>query len=167
MRGEPRDDAKPPTELAALDYFVGAWSWKGQVFSGPEGPGRDIRGTTIYRWELGKFYLGVAEDDEQILRLPRRRQHRSYWGYDPGAKLYTRAMFFFGGARLIDSSPGWRGNTLTYGGEMVRGAEHMQTQHSMMRVSDDEMTVRCAVVGPDGALTQVLEQTCQRERDDD
>ena len=77
----------------------------------------------IFRWELGKHFLGVAEDDELSLEQPRRRQLRAYWGYDAGAKLYTCAAFFFGGGRYIGTSPGWRGDVLTFAGEMFAGGE--------------------------------------------
>lgn len=167
MRGVPRDEVKPAAELAALDYFVGSWTWNGQLQTGPEGPAREIRGTMMCRWELGKFFLGVAEDDEQILKLPRRRQLRSYWGYDAGAKVYTRALFFFGGARMIDTSPGWQGNTLTYAGEMIAGGARIGTRHSLTRVTDAELHVRCSIAAADGGLTDLLEQTCHRERDGD
>ena len=118
-----KDDAKPPHEIEALDYFVGIWTCKGRVEATPTTPAHDTKGTMICRWELGKFYLGLAEDDEQSLKFPRRRQMRGYWGYDPGAKLYTSAVFFFGGGRFIGTSSGWRGDVLTFSGTMIAGGE--------------------------------------------
>src|SRR5262245_61174529 len=163
MRAEPKDDVKPPPQLEALDYFVGVWVCNGQLEASPEGPARKIKGTMICRWELGKFYLGVAEDDEQLLEHPRRRQSRAYWGYDTGAKQFTCAVFFFGGGRIIGTSPGWKGNTLTFSGDMMVGNETVPMRHSLIRRSDQELTIRVDIVGPDGQLTRRLEETCIRE----
>src|ERR1044072_9211573 len=100
MKVETREGGKPPPELEALDYFVGIWSCEGRLEAHGDEPPRDVRGSMICRWELGKYYLGVAEDDELTLAHPRRRQARGYWGYDPGSKQYTCAGFFFGGGRF-------------------------------------------------------------------
>ena len=117
----------------------------------------------ICRWELGKFYLGLAEDDEQSLKFPRRRQMRGYWGYDPGAKLYTSAVFFFGGGRFIGTSPGWRGDVLTFSGNMIAGGESFGMRQSFKQKNDDELIIRVDVVGPDGTPAKRLEEHCRRE----
>jgi uncharacterized protein DUF1579 len=163
MRAEPKDDAKPPPELAALDYFVGTWSCDGLLEATADGPARKIKGSMICRWELGKFYLSIAEDGEQTLAFPRRRQSRAYWGYDSVAKVYTCAVFFYGGGRIIGTSPGWHGDTLTFAGAMVTGGAQVPMRHSLIRRSDEDLVVRVEVVEPDGSLTKRLEETCHRE----
>jgi len=173
MRGEStkgerehRETPKPPAELEALDYFVGSWNCSGHLETGPDGPARDTRGAMICRWELGKFHLGVAEDDELTLAQPRRRQSRAFWSYDASAKLYTCAAFYFGGGRFIGSSPGWRGDQLRFTGELTVGSERIATQHSFTSRNDSELVIRVDVAGPDGELTRRLEQTCLREREE-
>jgi hypothetical protein len=162
MSGPP---TKPPAELEALDYFVGIWACNGQLEATADGPARKTRGTMICRWELGKYYLGVAEDDELSLQLPKRRQSRAYWGYDPGAKLYTCAVFYFGGGRYIASSHGWRGDHLTFTGEMFVGGERLEMRQSFLHRSDEELIMRVDVVGPEGGRTRRLEETCVRQGD--
>jgi hypothetical protein len=157
---------KPPAELEALDYFVGIWTCNGKLEATADGPARITRGTMICRWELGKHYLGVAEDDELSLEQPKRRQIRAYWGYDAGAKQYTCAAFFFGGGRFIGTSPGWRGDVLTFAGDMITGGERVAVRKSFHHKSDDEMVIRIDIVGPDGERTRRLEETCRRQADD-
>src|SRR6266516_3737432 len=82
IKEEHRESVKPPPELEALDYFVGSWSCANHLEAGPDGPERDTKGKMICRWELGKFHLGVAEDDELRLAQPRRRQSRAFWSYN-------------------------------------------------------------------------------------
>jgi hypothetical protein len=160
---EPRDDAKPAPELQALDYFVGSWSCKGRLEPSAQGPGRVIRGALFCRWELGRFFLGVAEDDEQSLAHPQRRQARAFWGYDPAAKLYTCGAFFFGGARMIGTSAGWRGKKLTFTCDLHDGPTPVTVHQSMTRESDDDMIIRVEVVGADGEVSTRMEETCHRQ----
>jgi hypothetical protein len=145
---------------------VGVWICNGQLEATADAPARPIRGTMICRWELGKFYLSVAEDDEQLMAHPRRRQSRAYWGYDTGTKLYTCAVFFFGGGRIIGTSTGWHGNTLTFTGDMIMGEAKMPMRHSMIRKSDAELVIRVDIVEPDGTLTRRIEENCRREDGD-
>ena len=166
MKVETREGAKPPPELEALDYFVGIWSCEGRLEAHGDEPARDVRGSMICRWELGKYYLGIAEDDEQTLAHPRRRQGRAYWGYDAGAKLYTCAAFFFGGGRYIGTSPGWRGDVLTFAGEMFVGGERVEMRKAFHHKSDTDLTIRIDVVGPDGDRSRRAEETCTRQGDD-
>jgi hypothetical protein len=165
VRAEPKDDAKPAPELEALDYFVGLWLCKGRLEASANGPGRVIKGTLLCRWELGKFFLGVGEDDEQSLEHPRRRQARAFWGYDAAAKLYTCAAFFFGGGRLLATSAGWRGDKLTFAGELFEPDRTTTVMHSITRQSDDEMILRIEVVGADGEVSTRMEETCRRQGD--
>ena len=164
-KGEHRESVKPPPELEALDYFVGSWSCTGHIEAGPDGPERDTKGAMICRWELGKFHLGVAEDDELTLAQPRRRQSRAFWSYDASAKLYTCAAFYFGGGRFIGSSPGWRRDQLKFTGELTIGGERSAMQLSLASRNDSELAIRVDVAGPDGELVRRLEQTCLRDRE--
>jgi hypothetical protein len=157
---------KPPPELEALDYFVGIWACEGRLEATADAPARKTRGSMIFRWELGKHFLGVAEDDELSLEQPRRRQLRAYWGYDAGAKLYTCASFFFGGGRYIGTSPGWRGDVLTFSGEMFAGSDRVGMRKAFHHKSDSELAIRIDVIGPDGDRARVLEEACTRQRDD-
>lgn len=164
-RSEHREAVKPPAELEALDYFVGAWSYAAQLEAGADGPARETKGTMICRWELGKFHLGVAEDDELTLAQPRRRQARAYWSYDPSAKLYTCAAFYFGGARFIGSSAGWRRDQLTFSGELIAAGERVAMEQAFTSRNDDELGIRVDVVLASGGIAKRLEQTCRRERE--
>ena len=164
-RPEHRETVKPPAELEALDYFVGSWSYTAQLEAGADGPARDTKGTLICRWELGKFHLGVAEDDELTLAQPRRRQLRAFWSYDASAKLYTCAAFYFGGGRFIGSSAGWRRDQLRFSGELTVGAVRVAMQQLFTSRNDSELLVRVDVAGPDGNQVKRLEQTCRRERE--
>jgi len=165
-KGEHRESVKPPVELEALDYFVGSWSCATRVEAGPDGPARDTKGAMACRWELGKFHLGVAEDDELTKAQPRRRQARAFWSYDAHAKLYTCAAFYFGGGRFIGSSAGWRRDQLTFEGDLTVGSDRFAMQQWFMSRNDTELVVRVDVAGPDGVMTRRLEQTCLRERED-
>jgi len=155
--------AKPPPQLEALDYFVGIWACDGKVAATADDPARKTRGSMIFRWELGKHFLGVAEDDELSLEQPRRRQLRAYWGYDAAAKLYTCAAFFFGGGRYVGTSPGWRSDVLTFTGEMSTGGETHGMRKAFHHKSDTDLIIRVDVVGPDGDRTHRLEETCTRQ----
>jgi hypothetical protein len=157
---------KPPPELEALDYFVGIWSCEGNLEATADAPARKTHGSMIFRWELGKHFLGVAEDDDLSLEQPHRRQLRAYWGYDAGAKLYTCAAFFFGGGRYIGTSPGWRGDVLTFSGEMFAGVERLEMRKSFHHKSDSDLTIRVDVIGADGDRSRRLEETCTRQGDD-
>ena len=164
-KGEPREAVKPPAELEALDYFVGNWRCAARLEATSEGPARDTRGVMTCRWELGKFHLGVAADDELTLAQPRRRQSRAYWSYDVIARLYTCAAFYFGGGRFIGSSPGWRRDVLTFTGELTASGERVAVEQSMTSRNDDELIIHVDVVGRDGAVTRRLEEICRREGD--
>jgi len=164
-KGEHRESVKPPPELEALDYFVGSWSYTGHLEAGPDGPARDTKGMMICRWELGKFHLGVAEDDELTLAQPRRRQSRAFWSYDASAKLYTCAAFYFGGGRFIGSSTGWRRDQLKFSGELIIATERFAMEQLLNARNDTELLIRVDVAGPDGELARRLEQTCVRERE--
>jgi hypothetical protein len=162
-KGESKDDTKPPPQLEALDYFVGIWSFKGRMEASADSPARDLKGTMICRWELGKFFLGVAKDDELSLQFPRRRQSRAYWGYDTGARLYTCSMFYFGGARFVATSRGWNRDTLAFSGEMITAGQSTGARLALTQKSDSELIIRVDLVGPEGDLSRHMELRCHRE----
>ena len=112
---------KPPHELEALDYFVGIWSCTGRLEATADAPARKTQGSMIFRWELGKHFLGVAEDDDLSLEQPRRRQLRAYWGYDAGAKLYTCAVVLLRGRPLHRNVAGMARRRPDVLGRDVRG----------------------------------------------
>lgn len=157
---------KPPAQLEALDYFVGIWACTGKLEATADAPARSTSGSMIFRWELGKHFLGVAEDDDLSKEQPRRRQLRAYWGYDAGAKVYTAASFFFGGSRFIGTSPGWRGDVLTFSGDMFVGGERVGMRKAFHHKSDTELFIRIDLIGPDGDRARYLEETCIRQGDD-
>jgi hypothetical protein len=158
-----KDDAKPPHEIEALDYFVGIWTCKGRIEATPDTPAHDTKGTMICRWELGKFFLGLSEDDEQSLKFPRRRQMRGYWGYDPGPKLYTSGVFFYAAGASSGRRRAGEGTLLSFSGTMSAGGESFGMRQSFKQKNDAELIIRVDVVGPDGAPAKRLEEHCRRE----
>jgi len=163
MKGDERDGGKPAPELEALDYFVGLWGYQGRLEARGDEAARDVKGSMICRWELGKHFLGVGEDDELTLAHPRRRQGRAFWGFDVGVKLYTCAVFHYGGGRFIASSPGWRGDVLTFAGELSAGGERVAMHQSFHQKNDGEMIARVDIAGSDGDLFRRLTLECKRE----
>jgi hypothetical protein len=158
-----KEDSKPPPQLEALDYFVGIWSFRGRVEAAGDAPARDVKGSMICRWELGKYFLGVAKDDELSLQFPVRRQSRAYWGYDTGARLYTCTMFYFGGARFIGTSRGWNRDTLAFAGDMIAGGQSTGCRLALTQKNDSELNIRVDVIAADGDTSRQLELHCHRE----
>ena len=84
---------KPPPELEALDYFVGIWACTGRLEATATTPARKTHGRLICRWELGKYFLGVAEDDERRWSS-RGGGSRAPTGATTRARSCTRARSF-------------------------------------------------------------------------
>jgi hypothetical protein len=81
---------KPAPELTKLNYFAGTWAAKGEVKSGPIGPGGKFTGTNRVEWMDGGFFLVTHSDFNGVIG---KGTETAYMGYDSNDHMYTYDSF--------------------------------------------------------------------------
>jgi hypothetical protein len=85
--------AKPSAELKKLDYFVGTWTTKGTIASGPWGAGGKFSWAETTKWMSGNFFLVGRWDFKMPRELGGDGQEIFVIGYDENQNLYTFDAF--------------------------------------------------------------------------
>ena len=117
---------------------------------------------------MSRLPIEPAALEAAVVKLERRvvdalRRGAYTYTIRSGTKQYTSAVFYFGGARFIATSPGWRSDVMTFSGEMISAGERLAMHLSFTQKSDAELIIRADVAGPDGRLVRRLLENCRRE----
>ena len=120
----PTTEPQPVTaapELAALEFFVGAWHATGKFHETPFGAEKPIAMTINaarrhgHHWlELRTAEIATAENQDPLTAT-------YLWGFDAASRLYTAAWFDSRGGHATQTSPGWEGDRLTFTGSITAG----------------------------------------------
>ena len=159
---------KPPPELEALDYFVGIWSCTGRLEATADAPARKTQGIHDLPLELGKHFLGVAEDDDLSLEQPRRRQLRAYWGYDAGREALHVRVVLLRGRPLHRNVAGMARRRPDVLGRDVRGRRAFRDAEGLPTTRATQTSPSASTSsGPTAIARDALEETCTRQGDDE
>lgn len=130
---EARADTTPPRPLQASDealrFFAGRWL----ATARDPGTGRSF----TLRYEVtpvlgGAWLSGAGESPELGIQV------RDMWGRDPATGEIVRVIFQGDGTHGTVRSPGWRGDTLRFEGEVQAGDGVQRVRETITRLGPDE-----------------------------
>src|SRR5678815_2905900 len=105
---------KPPAELKELDGMVGNWkcTGKGTMMGQP----METTGTYKAAWDLDKNWV-VAHLEGKAKGMPGAHKEVSYYGYDPGSKMFVTMSADNMGGFSMAKSKGWEGDKQEWTGK--------------------------------------------------
>jgi len=109
-----------------LDRLVGDSICAGHIAGMGKDPGQDTSGRFHGERTLDGHWVMVQYEQDRSAARPKPFKVTMYLGFDPAARRYRLVMVGNGdGVYSVGSSPGWKGNTLTFDEvETAHGAPH-------------------------------------------
>ena len=133
---------KPAPELDAnLKFLDGSWKCDSKFPAGAMGPGSpemSAKASVKFKKTLGGFFY-VGEYEMKKTKMMPGFKATFYFGYQPGAKLYTNNSVDESGAASFATSPGFQGDTLTFTGEGYMMGQKVKIRESMQKKSEKEV----------------------------
>ena len=114
-----------------LEFFVG--SWRADAVD----PATGVTETLAYRVETavgGAWISGAGQSADLSF------QARDMWGRDPGTGEFVRVVFPGSGAHVTFRSPGWKGDTLVFQGDVASKDRKLSLRQTIRRVGPDEFS---------------------------
>ena len=146
--------------MAQIAFFEGTWSCSGKMFESPMGPAGATTSTAQIKKDLnGHFQMGLIKGSAPNLPPFEGRFQATY---DAGTKQFVMMWADNMGGWSQTSSPGWKGDTMTYEGESHMAGQTMKTREaftksgaaSMKHISEGEMNGKWMTLG---------EETCTKK----
>jgi hypothetical protein len=151
---------KPGPELKKLEYFVGDWSFDGDMKPGPMGPGGKFTGTEHTEWMDGGFFI-VSHSN---VKMPTGdAKGLAVMGYNSQDKMYTYNAFNSMGEN--EKSMGMlEGDTWTWNNESNMGGQMMKGRFVIKTLSPTEYTFTFAMGPSGGDLATVMEGKATKKK---
>jgi hypothetical protein len=144
---------KPGPELQKLSYFVGTWTFEGDMKPGPMGPGGKFTGTSHYEWMDGKFFVSGHSDMKGAMG---NGTSLSVMGYDTNQKKYTYHEFNSMGE--AESATGtMEGDTWSWSDENKMNGQTMWGHYIMKILSPTSYSVKYEISQDGKTFATVME----------
>lgn len=124
---------KPPPELDALSYFLGPWTFEGEIKPGPMGAGGPMKGREICRWMPAHFFLACMMETQGPAGLS---QLQGIMGWDAEKKGY-RWWSFDNIGRAETASGTLKDGMWTWSGESKMGDKVYKTRYTVSDTKPD------------------------------
>ena len=137
---------EPAPELKKVEYFVGKWTWEGDMKPGPAGPGGKMSMIERNQWMDGGFFL-TMRSEFKIANLG-SGSGMAFMGYDTARKVYTYDEFNSMGESQ-HSTGTVDGDTWTWSGEQRMRGSTTKTRFTVKILSPTSYTFKFEM-SPDG-----------------
>jgi len=133
--------ATPAPEVAKLGYFVGKWTTKGTILSGPWGPGGEFSWTESTEWMTGNFFVIGHWDFQMPAELGGGGKEIFIMGYDTNRRVYSFDAFSSQGLHqvskgtLVDDAWLWTS-------ESIQGGKPVQQKMTMQVLSPSSYNLK-------------------------
>jgi len=124
---------KPPAETDALSYFLGAWTFEGEMKPGPVGTGGPMKGREICRWMPGHFFVGCMMETQSPAGLS---QIQGILGWDAEKKTY-RWWSFDNLGRAETATATLKDGTWSWSGDSKMGDKTYKTRYTVSDTKPD------------------------------
>ncbi len=118
---------KPPGELDSLSYFLGPWTFEGEMKPGPTGPGGATKGREICRWMPGRFFMGCMMETQSPAGV---MEVQAIMGWDAEKKVY-RWWSFDNTGRAESATGTLKDGTWTWSGESKMDGKNYKTRYTI------------------------------------
>ncbi len=159
---KPMAPPKPATDTEQIAYFAGNWTCKGKTFTTPMGPEHATEGTVAAKLGLDGFWYLIHYDELKTAANPMPYHAAVIMGFEPGQKVFVESCFDSMGGVCSQTSPGWKGNVLTFEGTMAAMGQKGGARDIFTKVSATEMKHAGEMQGPDGRWIPTDEETCTK-----
>jgi Protein of unknown function (DUF1579) len=109
--------AKPAAELDQLKYFEGSWRCDGKQPAGPFGPEHPYKSSFKMKKDVDNFWIGLDYEQKKSKVHPTPIKAKGFVGFDAVAKKFVTIGVDNQGGWISESSPGWEGDKMVFGGE--------------------------------------------------
>lgn len=151
---------KPSPELSQIAYFEGTWTCDGKMIETPMNPAGKMTSTVEVRQDLGGFWqTGTVKASSP--KMP-PFEGRFYVNYDAGPKQFVMFWADSMGGWSRSTSPGWKGDTLTYEGESHMEGHSMKSRDVFTRNGPSAMK-HVSEMQMDGKWVMTLEESCKKK----
>jgi hypothetical protein len=159
VQAAPDQAPKPPAEMSNVKWFDGNWTCAGNAEPGPMGPGGKTTSTVKSHVNLGGFWQsGMVRSSMANMPAMEGMFHITY---DPGPKQYVMLWMDNMGGYSKETSSGWEGDKIAFGGSMAMGGKEMQVRDNFTKTGPASM--KHDYEGQmDGKWTPMGSETCKR-----
>jgi hypothetical protein len=151
----------PAKELEQIRVLEGHWTCEGQAPESPMGPAHKTKAAVKMSSDLDGFWYSGLVEQEKTPENPRPMKGRFHWTYDTAAKAFKSTFVDNSGGWATQSSAGWKGDTLTFEGDMIANGKKTPARDVFVKKSDSEILHSIeAQIG--GKWTKLGDETCKR-----
>jgi hypothetical protein len=137
LQAAPEEAMKPAREMANLDWFNGNWTCEGTITPGPMGPGGKETSSVKSHVDFGGFWQSGMVRTTMGTKPP--MEGMFHITYDPGTKEYVMLWVDNMGGYAKETSSGWEGDKIVFGGTSAMGGKQMGTRDSFVKVGKTSM----------------------------
>ncbi|HEX2659579.1 MAG TPA: hypothetical protein VHU40_14950 [Polyangia bacterium] len=153
---------KPAPELDQLKFLRGRWRCDGKQFATPMfGPEHVFTATAEGKPMVDGFWDQYTYEER---KSPTHHglKVQGQWGWDQGAKHFTRVAVTNAGDWDSGTAPGFEGDKLVWTGEFSGPLGRMAYRHTLTKKSDKEWSHALELKDPSGKFAPINEVTCKR-----
>jgi hypothetical protein len=153
---------KPAPEMANLNYFAGTWSCSGDSPAGPFGPAHKTQSTVTMKRDLDGFWYAGTVTEMKTASNPHPVKGMLHVGYDAAAKQYVQVWLDNFGMHSVQTSAGWEGDTLTFGGDQVVMGEKATAKDILTKKGANSFTHKFELTMK-GETHTIVDETCKKK----
>jgi hypothetical protein len=152
----------PNPKLKELKYFEGIWQCTGTGFAFMGTPEHKTSAKVTANWVLDNYWLSVRYEESKTAINVHPADVKIFWGWDEQVKKFSSGSVDNMGSYVIEYSPGWDGNKLTFDGDMHGGGATMKVRDLFTKVSATKVS-HSSEVEMNGKWTKLDEETCNKK----
>ena len=152
---------QPDEKLRQLDYFVGAWSCKGNAFATPMGPEHATEAALSVGWQLDDYWLAFTYAEARTAKNMMPFTVSGFMGYDMEQKKLILGSADSMGGYSQATTEGWKTDVMTFEGPWHMGPMTAKCRDTFTKKSADEF-MHASLIEQGGKWVKLGEETCTR-----
>jgi hypothetical protein len=131
---------KPAPELDQLKYFEGSWKCEGKQPAGPFGPEHPYKSSFKMKKDVDNFWIALEYEQKKTKVHPMPIKAKGFVGFDSVAKKFVTIGVDNTGGWISESSAGWEGDKLVFGGEGAMMGQKVSFRETYAKKGDKAFT---------------------------
>ena len=152
----------PNPKLKELAYFAGNWKCTGTGFAFMGTPEHKTTAMVEASWTLDGYWMSMRYHENKTAINAHPVDVRIFWGWDEQLKKFASGGVDNMGSYIIQNSPGWAGNKLTFDGDMHGGGATMKVRDVFTKVSATKIE-HMSEVEMNGKWSKLDEESCTKK----
>ena len=154
----------PPAELAQLGVFIGNWACSGQLLATAQYPAHTTTAELHAEKMVDGHWILLRYDEDRTAANPHPYHVAQQLSYDAAGKRFVSiAVDNVSGSRnSTGSSPGWRGDAMTFDEAMEVNGKHMDSRDTFTKNDRGEISHMGSAQDASGKWVPMDKETCHR-----